>query len=136
MVRSLYIAEKSAFQPANIGGMVGSFKQYGSLNLNGFKPGTISDSKDEQKDIGRIFPFYQRKLEKKVLSIKKNLLHAYKLRSFFQWPYKNYKKQKPFVLTTEELATIFHFPSNMVSQTPTLQRVGSKKSEAPSNLPI
>ena len=136
MIRSIYITEKNSFVASNIGGLIGCFKQYGSNDLNGFKPGTISDAKDDKKDIGRIFPFYQRKLDKSVASIKKNLLYAYKLRSFFQFPYKNYKKQKPFILTTEELATIFHFPSGMVSQTPTLQRVGSKKSEAPSNLPI
>jgi hypothetical protein len=51
-------------------------------------------------------------------------------------PYKNYGGDKPFILTTEELATVFHFPSGLVSQTPTLKRVGSKKSEAPSNLPV
>lgn len=136
MIRSIYLPEKAAFQPANIGGLIGCFKQYGSANLNGFKPGLLSDAADAKKDWGRIFPFYQRKLDAEVLKIKKDLFHAYKLRSFFQLPFKNYKKTKPFVLTTEELATIFHFPSGMVSQTPTLQRVASKKSEAPSNLPI
>ncbi|MFH1455240.1 MAG: hypothetical protein ABIF22_02900, partial [bacterium] len=136
MIRSIYITEKDAFLVPNIGGLIGSFKQYGSLNLNGFMPAFVSDTDDWKKDYGRIFPFYQNMLIKKVKKVKKSLLYSYKLRSFFQYPYKNYKKTKPFVLTTEELATIFHFPSGMVSQTPTLQRVGSKKSEAPANLPI
>ena len=39
-------------------------------------------------------------------------------------------------LNIDEVATIFHFPGGVVAQTPTLKRVGSKKSEAPSNLPI
>jgi hypothetical protein len=39
------------------------------------------------------------------------------------------------ILNTEELATIFHFPGQ-VAGTPTLERVPSKKAEAPSNLPI
>jgi len=136
MIRSIYITENGAFVPANIGGLVGCFKQYGSKDLNGFKPGLLSDADDAKKDWGRIFSLYQKKLDNDVLDVKKSLLYAYKLRSFFQYPYKNYKDNKPFVLTTEELATIFHFPSGMVSQTPTLKRVPSKKSEAPSNLPI
>jgi len=42
---------------------------------------------------------------------------------------------KPYILTTEELATIYHFPGS-VSTTPNLNRVPSKKAEAPSNLPL
>ena len=142
MIRCLYITEKDSFFPANIGGLTASFKQYSSKNLNGFwlKDCLVSDADDVKKDWARIFPFYQRKLDKDVLSVKRSLLYAYKLRSFFQYPYKNLGKKgiktRPFVLTTEELATIWHFPSGLVSQTPTLKRVGSKKSEAPSNLPI
>jgi len=148
MIRCIYIPLKESFLPINISAMIGSFKQYCSLNLNGFKPDVLSDVDDWRKDYGRIFPFYQKMMDREIVSIKKNLLYAYKLRSFFQWPYKNYRKKnsfwpfkknsgsKPFILTTEELATIFHFPSGMVSQTPTLKRVPSKKSEAPSNLPI
>lgn len=136
MIRSLYVTEKTSFTAISIGGLIGSLKQYGSNNLNGFKPVLLSDMSDEQKDLIRILPFFSKHYTKKANSIKKNLLYAYKLRSFFQLPYKRYKKNKPFVLTTEELATLFHFPSGLVSQTPTLQRVGSKKSEAPANLPI
>ena len=136
MIRSVYIAEKAAFQPVNIGGLIGGLKQYSSNDLNGFKPDVKADVSDFKKDIARIFPWVKKSNDKKINKIKKNLLYAYKLRSYFQWPYKNFGKSKPFVLTTEELATIFHFPGGIVSQTPTLQRVGSKKSEAPSNLPI
>ena len=136
MIRSLYITEKKSFVPINIGAMIGSLKQYGSANLNGFRPQVTTDVADWKKDYGRMFDFYQKKLNEDIADTKKDLLYAYKLRSYFQRPYKNYGDTKPFVLTTEELATIFHFPSGIVSQTPTLKRVGSKKSEAPSNLPI
>jgi hypothetical protein len=135
MIRGIYIANKDIFSPANISGLIGTTKQYSSLDLNGFKPGLKSDVSDLRKDWARIIPFYKDHNDKEIDAIKKDLFHAYKLRSFFQWPYKYYGG-RPFILTTEELATIFHFPSGLVSQTPTLQRVGSKKSEAPSNLPI
>jgi len=136
MIRSLYIAEKDSFNIANIGGTIGSLRQFNSNNLNGFKPGFLTDVSDEAKDIARILPFLKKMQQKEVAEYKKDIFHAYKLRSFFHWPYKNYGYIKPFVLTTEELATIFHFPSVIVSQTPTLTRVPSKKSEAPANLPI
>jgi hypothetical protein len=136
MIRGIYIPEKESFSAVNIGALIGNMKQYGSANLNSFKPGIKSDVSDLRKDWARIIPFLNKKNDREIENTKKDLLHAYKLRSFFQWPYKHYGPQKPFILTTEELATIFHFPSGMVSQTPTLQRVGSKKSEAPANLPI
>jgi hypothetical protein len=135
MIRSIYLAEKDAFNPVNISAMLGCMKQYGSLNLNGFKLKALTDVSDERKDLTRILPFLKPFNNKKIREYKLEMFHAYKLRSFFQHPYKNYRAT-PFVLTTEELATIFHFPSGLVSQTPTLRRVGSKKSEAPSNLPI
>lgn len=136
MVRALYIAEKDSFNPINIAGIMGSFRQYSSGSLNGFKVGTVSDVSDLRKDIAFVLPFFSKRNDKKISDIKKSMFFAYKLRSYFQYPYKNYGDKKPFILTSEELATIFHFPSGMVSQTPTLKRVGSKKSEAPSNLPI
>jgi hypothetical protein len=136
MVRGIYLTESSAFRPSNIGGLLGTFRQYGSNTLNGFKPSALTDTSDEFKDLVRFLPFLKKRGDKKTMEKKKDIFHAYKLRSFFEWPYKGLGEMKPFVLTTEELATIFHFPSGMVSQTPTLKRVGSKKAEAPSNLPI
>jgi hypothetical protein len=136
MIRCLYIAEKDSFNPINITGIMGCLKQYNSGSLNGFKPGTVSDVSDLRKDLAVIVPFLSKNNNNKISDIKKSMFYAYKLRSYFQLPYKNYGDKKPFILTSEELATIFHFPSGMVSQTPTLKRVGSKKSEAPSNLPI
>ncbi len=135
MIRTAYIAEKSSFNKIMLSAMSGAFRQYGSQHLNGLKPVFGTDLNNFQKDISRIFPFLEKGFTKKVNGYRKKLFHAYKLRSFFQWPYKFYKA-KPFIMTTEELATIFHFPSIIVSQTPTLKRVSSKKSEAPSNLPI
>jgi len=135
MIRSVYIAETASFTPVNIGGIIANFRQYNSNNLNGFKPVVTTDVSDTFKDFARVFPFLKRFIASEIYDLKKDLFHAYKLRSYFEWPYKNYES-KPFVLTAEELATIFHFPGSIVSQTPTLKRVASKKSEAPANLPI
>jgi hypothetical protein len=61
----------------------------------------------------------------------KNLLHFhYKYRAYFYVPY----DQVPSVMTTEEVATLWHFPTSDI-KTPGLNRVPSKSAEAPSNLP-
>jgi hypothetical protein len=67
---------------------------------------------------------------KKRLAHKKREFHHHKLRAYEQQG----AKDKPFILTTEELATIFH-PVGQVALTPTLERVPSARAEAPANLP-
>ena len=125
MIRAAYIADKEALNKNNIGGLLGSFKQFGSNSLNGFKPGF---------NAGYDYPWQDFKgIRKKNNEIK--LLEAYKRRSFFNLPFKNFHG-KPFILTSEELATLWHFPSSIVAATPTLIRLPSKKGEAPSNLPM
>lgn len=63
--------------------------------------------------------------------VKKNVFFHYKHRAYFAVPY----DQPPSFFTTEELATLWHFPSSAI-KTPGLSRVPSRRSEAPSNLPM
>ncbi len=125
MIRATYFAEVDVFNPANIGGLIGSVTQFNSSNLNGFKPGFSA---------GYDYPWQDFK-ERRKMNEQRKLLEAYKRRSFFNAPFKNFHGN-PFILTTEELATIYHFPSSEVAATPTLSRIPSKKAEAPANLPI
>lgn len=67
---------------------------------------------------------------KKVPALKKAEIKEYKSRKL----YAKSGAMKYAVITSEELATIFHLPGS-VAITPTLQRVGSVRSEAPANLP-
>ncbi|MEI7463227.1 MAG: hypothetical protein WCK03_02410 [Candidatus Taylorbacteria bacterium] len=124
-VRAVYIAKKDMYNaPFGIGGVVGSLKQFGAEGFNGFKPNGATWL--QQFD----YPWQD------FMNIRKNrqsrlVLAAYKRRSYFYEPFKS----KPLVMNVEELATVYHFPGS-VSQTPTLERLPSKKSQAPSNLPI
>ena len=63
--------------------------------------------------------------------ISKKMFFWYKHRAYFYIPY----DQKPVCMTTEELASIWHFPDSSV-KTPALQRVPSRRAPAPSNLPV
>lgn len=120
-IRGLYIAEKETFRPVNIPGLIGSFRQYDSETLNGFKP-TGGMTKFN-------YPWQDYKDIRKN-KVKQQLFDAYRRRSYFHSPY----KKRSFVLNNEELATLFHFPGG-VAQTPTFHRIESKKSEPPTDLP-
>jgi hypothetical protein len=124
-LRLLYIGKKNAFAN-NFGSLTGSFKQFNSGELNSFKgrPGGTTSFDYPWQD-----PF-----KRKVKKMKEEMLEAYQLRDYF---WKSDWKGDPrphFVLNTEELATIFHFPG-MVAQTPSMDRVDSKKATPPDNLP-
>ncbi|MFH0804447.1 MAG: hypothetical protein V1896_02510 [Candidatus Zambryskibacteria bacterium] len=127
-IRAIYIADKDKFDGANIGGVLGMVKQFGSNDkLNGFRPnGWLFD-----------FDYPWQEWFNDQERIKTIALQEYKLRRFFYSPWRNkkYHSSKPFILNTEELATVFHFPGS-VSSTPTFEKIPSLKSKAPSNLPI
>lgn len=123
MERVVYTAPLEVFDKMKKLGLVGSTRQFGSKNLNGIRPDWFSGIDYPWKDFRDI-----RKRENQ-----RTLLEAYKRRSFFDVPFKHLHG-KPYILTTEELATLFHFPG-ATATTPTLTRVPSKKAEAPSNLP-
>lgn len=123
-IRALYIAEPDSFNPIGITGLIGSVRQYGSPHLNGFKLG---------KSTSYDYP-WQDFRGSNTIHAQKKFLSAYKQRSYFHSPYKHLGCD-PYILNTEELATIFHFPGS-VATTPTIQKSMSKKGEAPPNLPI
>ena len=125
MIRGFYLAEKSVFDGANITGLIGSVRQFSSNTRNGFKLGKFSAFEYPWEDFRNI----------RRRTIERRMLDAYKRRSYFYPPHQYYLGQMPFILTTEELATIFHFPGQVVS-TPTFSRIVSKKGKPPGNLPV
>lgn len=68
--------------------------------------------------------------KKKLSALKKQEFKEYKMRKYFP----KGAGDKPVIFSSEELATIFHIPGK-VALTPTLARIPSARSEAPSNLP-
>lgn len=116
-IRAMYLARKDIFNMVNAVSLIGLMKQYNALNLNGFKPARYS-SVDYFKNL--------REPKKKI-----KILDAFRQRSYFYMPY----DRAPFVLNSEELATIFHFPGR-VAETPTFGRIEAKKGEPPPNLPM
>lgn len=112
-IRFVYIAPRDRFNKGRVGGVTGAFKQFSTQNLNGFKMGFGPGGK---------WPFK----EQKEYRSKVWLYDLFRQRTF---------PLKPFVLTTEELATIYHFPDVGV-EAPTLERIEAKKGEPPFGLPV
>ena len=125
-IRAIYVAKKEVFKLSNQLAMGNVFAQYGTQNLNKFgKQHTTGFELPWQKIPGQLGLGFSEQ------DLKKNIFNAYRLRSYFYYPH-----PKPrFVLNTEELATIYHFPGGVVT-TPTLGRIESSKSEPPTNLPF
>ncbi len=113
-IRFIYFAERAKFNKGRVAGVTGAFKQLSSQALNGFK--VDSDTKPDGKwPIKPLMEFRR----------KKKLYKKFKNRAF---------AAKSYVLNTEELATIYHFPDIGIESP--LPRIEAKKGEPPANLPI
>lgn len=124
MIRMLYVAPSDNYEKTRGIGMIGSARQFGSKNLNGIKPDKFMSITHAWQDFQEIRKRY----------LQRTHLEAYRRRAFFGVAY-HHLNSKPYILTTEEVATLFHLPG-AVATTPTLKRAPSKKAEAPANLPI
>ncbi|MCX6719167.1 MAG: hypothetical protein NTZ38_02200 [Candidatus Taylorbacteria bacterium] len=124
-IRFLYIAKPDVFStPFGVGGVISSMKQFNDENLNGFK----TNNDKWHMRLGDPWLDYKNWRRKRYGKL---ALMAFKRRSYFYAPF----KAKPLIMNTEEIATIYHFPGS-VSQTPNLERIPSKKAQAPGNLPV
>lgn len=120
-IRAIYWAEGDAFKGTNIPGLIATMKHFSSNNLNSISIDNVTDFNYPWQD-------YKKIREDRNC---RRFLEAYRKRSWFYPPY----KRKAFVLNTEELATIYHFPGRVV-QAPGLPRIDSKRGGAPTNLPV
>lgn len=138
-IRVIYLADKDHFSGPTISAFTAMFRQFNSEDLNKFEMKDLTKSPDEPwKDI------FKTKLEKG----KESILSDYKHRAFFyggfdaKKPWNNFFKSPTsldgkhiMLLSTEEIATLFHLPGR-VATTPSFLRTQSTKAEPPSNLPI
>jgi hypothetical protein len=122
-IRAVYIAEKDKFMPGErLPGVLSAWTTFTDINRNaiGFKWRTDFDWNWWQDPSGAIRE-----------GMKKTELKYYKLRKYYSHVLSDQMK----VMTTEELATIFHVPGK-VALTPSLSRIPSKRGEPPANLPF
>ena len=120
LMRFVYIGRKDVFSKTNVPSLFGYFRQFNTYNLNSIKP----NSKTLPK---RSFIYF-----KKIRSHfrKLRIIQRYKLRLPLQGDI-----TPMYLLNVEELATIFHFPGQIV-KAPIMPRVETRKAPAPAGLPI
>ncbi len=122
-IRGMYIAKSEVFNPGErIGALITGWRGYDDLNRNAIGVRWRTDFN---------WNWWQDPKEVKRTALKKEELHEYKCRRYTH----HNDLDTPKVMTTEELATVFHLPGK-VANTPTLARIPSKRAEPPANLPI
>ncbi|MFA6414652.1 MAG: hypothetical protein WCV89_01500 [Candidatus Paceibacterota bacterium] len=127
--RGIYLAKPEHFNGPTISHLIALYKPFNTEGWNGINSGAWMKTFDDYPwEIGA---------EKKKDHYRRELVEAYRRRQFFYDPFYEGGKHMSdaMVMSTEELATIYHIPSRAV-ETPGLERITSATGEAPANLPI
>jgi len=112
-----YFGKREVFRKGlGVSGTMGAIKQFSSTGLNSFKPGPNKTM--------ALFDYKSIRLARR----QNKFFDNFKGRN--AWACKG-----PYLLNTEELATIFHFPYIEV-KTPLIKKVEARKGRAPIGLPV
>lgn len=123
-IRFVYLGKKDKIFKPKSRIPYGFFKSVSTFNLNGLKP-----EKTRMTRSKTVLTWY---LDKRIAFWrKKTMFQRYITRKTPLFP----RSGGTFVLNTEELATLFHFPSQGVATTPMVPRIDFKKGEPPARLP-
>lgn len=116
--RVVYFAKKEVMDKSKVvNGFNGYMRQFSQNNLNGLMPYKRSITKADY-----FLADYRANIKKN------NLISAFKGRS-------SYRGGPTYLMSVEELATLWHFPIDAVIKAPLLQRAAARKIEAPMTLP-
>ena len=127
-IRFIYIGKKEVFFKPQTKSVFAFFTQFCTANLNGIKPFPMTLTKIHKSWFLPLNSILPRRLYVRQRRLFRNYIK--RLRPLYPLP------GKTFVLNTEELATMFHFPGRMVAPAPSVSRIRYKKGEAPPGLPV
>jgi hypothetical protein len=126
-IRFIYMGKKDVWFKANFRLAFSYFSQYATANLNVLYPDGRTLTKIHKH---WFFPYNYFRPRRTYLRRRKLFRHyVERITPFFP------RSGGTFVLNTEEVASLFHFPSWLVSPVPGVPRVEAKKG-APPNLPV
>lgn len=127
-IRIVYLARKEVYsKPKAVAGILGAINQYNTLDMNGFKTDKLTKTKKKRWWAELRWPFWLSPI-KEFYRKQNKILKNYKYRD-------NIGGSSRFVLNTEELATLFHFPVSTV-EAPMVKKTGSRRAEPPFDLPV
>jgi hypothetical protein len=122
--RAVYVAAPGHFNPTMITGMIGLFRPFNFEGWNGIKAAHFGlEFSDYPWEVGN---------ERRKDVFRHHVVEAFRRRQYFHEPF---HMPDPMVMSTEEIATIYHIPSSTI-ETPGLRRIQSATGEAPANLPV
>jgi hypothetical protein len=128
-IRMLYMAPQDKFDGTKKTIIIGAYRNLGDAQTNGFKP----DTKETWTGMEyRVSPALEEPYINYIVNKRKHhLFNGYKERSIIIG-------RPQFILNIEELATLFHLPlaAPGAATLSAVERVESKKSQAPVNLPV
>ncbi len=117
-MRHVYIGRREVFsKQTGVSSFIGAIKQFNDFNLNSFKP------EETSKTYANYFM-----AEERLRYRQRRLFRRYVTRD-------TDPQSTRFMLSAEELATVFHIP-DMAVTAPTLTRVTARRGGAPVNLPL
>ena len=120
-MRFIYVAKKETMSLSHVvQGFFGSIRQFNLNNMNSLKP--------DFKKVGVASALWWFKARRNN-GRKTRLIRAYRKRS-------NWAGLAKFHLSSEELATLWHFPLTLLSNPPQLKKTETKKSQPPANIPF
>ncbi len=120
-IRFVYVGKKQVVSKGRVvNPFIGALKQYNTNHMQSLKP--------DLKHVGMSGAIWWFK-DRRNNARKNHLIHAYKARS-------NWSGMPAFHLSTEELASLWHFPHSLQVKAPQLKRTESKRSEPPVNIPF
>lgn len=137
-LRTIYVAKSEVFDQQKRRSLRMMYRQYNSKNFNAL---------ERTNSIGYDSP-WEDPFNIMLPRRKNRMMDWYRFRTFFHPPWQ-YAIKYPFpfnllvvtdppnifVMNTEEIATLYHFPATVTS-TPTIKRVETRTGKAPTNLPI
>lgn len=117
-MRHVYVGRRAGFsKQTGVSAFIGGIKQFNDLNLNSMVPDDLTKTYANYLWVDSRTRYRQRKLFRRYISRDTD------------------DQTNRFMLSSEELATIFHIP-DMTVMAPSLTRVVAKRGGAPANLPV
>jgi hypothetical protein len=126
-VRFVYVAKKEKFSGSRVKLPIGYINQFNGHNK-------LIPWKETITKISQGWYNWFWFIERRLYVRKRKMFRSYLRRVPAFFP--RSKKGQTFILNSEELASLYHFPSKYSSSYSSISRVETKKKEPPSNLPV
>ena len=130
-IRFIYMGRKDVFFKPKLRIPLAFFSNFATENLNNLVPHGQPYITKVRKSL---FPPFNIGIARRLYLRKRKLFRSYQQRLHVLFPWGR-KYPTSFILNTEEMASIFHFPGRKSAPAPFVERIETKKGEAPSDLP-